>query len=71
MSTKYFFTLKVTPPLRVASWVRNQNKQRGIELNFFFLSIEPKFDNIAIEKETLDKSIAKLHSIIDVENPRF
>jgi len=33
--------------------------------------IEPKFDNIAIEKETLDKSIAKLHSIIDVENPRF
>jgi len=34
-------------------------------------TVEPKFDNIAIEKEKLDKSIARLHSIIDVENPRY
>ena len=32
---------------------------------------EIKFDSIAIEKETLDKSIAHLQSIIDADNPRY
>ena len=32
---------------------------------------EIKFDSIAIEKETLDKSIAHLQSISDADNPRY